>query len=115
MAFLPDQTTRDFKIPSFASAGHIRSPVCAHPNPNVLIFFSSNLVFFYIVLTASGGGEGGGSCPLAPPTPLGRALYMTKNIVCLCLVERTGERVGRGVLVVKVASGVNIHVMDILL
>ena len=33
----------------------------------------------------------------------------------LCLVERTGERVGRGVLVVKVASGVSIHVMDILL
>ena len=29
----------------------------------------------------------------------------------LCLVERTGERVGRGVLVVKVASGVSIHVM----
>ena len=33
--------------------------------------------------------------------------------MCLCLVERTGERVGRGVLVVNVASGVNIHVMDI--
>ena len=30
--------------------------------------------------------------------------------MCLCLVERTGDRVGRGVLVVKVASGVNIHV-----
>ena len=27
--------------------------------------------------------------------------------MCLCLVERTGERVERGVLVVKVASGVS--------
>ena len=42
-------------------------------------------------------------------------LSLRPNIVCLCLVERTGERVGRGVLVVNVASGVNIHVMDILL
>ena len=38
-----------------------------------------------------------------------------KYIVYLCLVERTGERVGRGVLVVKVAFGVSIYVMDILL
>ena len=109
MFFLPDQTTGDFKIPSFASPGHTRSPVCAHPNPNVHIFFSSNQVFL-IVLTALGGE---GLCPLAPPWV--RYCIWPENIVCLCLVERTGERVGRGVLVVKVASRVNIHVMDILL
>ena len=61
---LPDQTTGDFKIPLFASPGHTRSPVCAHPNPNVHIFFSSNQgVFFsvFIVLTAF--------VSLSPPPP----------------------------------------------
>ena len=75
--FLPNQTTGDFKIPSFASPGHTRSPVCANPNPNVHIFLSSNQgCFFFIVLTASGGGLMSLSPPPPPPPP-GPALYMT--------------------------------------
>ena len=70
--FLPDQTTGDFKIPSFASPGHTRSPLCAHPNPNVHIF-SSNQGFFYCT-----DGFWGGSCPLAPPPPGSGTVYDQK-------------------------------------
>ena len=47
--------------------------------------------------------------------PLGPALYMTgKYSVPVSGLENWGEG-GKGVLVVKVASRVSIHVMDILL
>ena len=50
-----------------------------------------------------------------PPPPLGPALCMTeKYSVAVSGGENWGE-VGKGCTGVKVASGVSIHVMDILL
>ena len=69
--FLRDQTTGDFKIPSFASLGHTRSPVCANPNPNVHIFSAVIRVFFLLYSRLLEGGL----MSLSPP--LGPALYMT--------------------------------------